>query len=74
MDRNRLTIKKIELEQFINVLNSLYNDGLDFVNMTIEKGTKQDSISFSEYKSDDYKLSTTENKEYKEITNFEDLI
>lgn len=74
MDRNRLTIKKIELEQFINVLNSLYNDGLDFVNMTIEKGTQQDSISFSEYKSDDYKLSTTENKEYKEITNFEDLI
>jgi hypothetical protein len=37
-------IKKIPLEVFIETLVTMYNSGVEYVNMTVEKGEKQDSI------------------------------
>jgi hypothetical protein len=71
---NKLTVKKILMEDFIRILTELYNDGIDCVSMTVEKGEHQDSIYFSEYKPVDNILSTTESKQKNEIKNVEDFL
>jgi len=40
----KITIKKIPLEGFIETLMDMYNNGVDFVNMVVEKGDRQDNI------------------------------
>ena len=44
MKKKKLEIKKIPLEAFIDTLVTMYNSGVDYVNMIVEKGEKQDSI------------------------------
>jgi hypothetical protein len=40
----KIEIKKIPLEAFIETLVTMYNSGVEYVNMIVEKGEKQDSI------------------------------
>ena len=42
--KNRVEIKKIPLDGFIDMLLELYHNGIDYVNMVVEKGDHQDSI------------------------------
>jgi hypothetical protein len=44
MKKNRLEIKKIPLEGFIDMLMDIYNNGVDYINMVVEKGDRQDNI------------------------------
>lgn len=64
--KNRVEIKKIPLEAFITTLMDLYNNGIVYVNMMVEKGDHQDSIWIVE---DDSPEKTTEDR----IVNFEEL-
>lgn len=63
---NRIEIKKIPLETFIDTLMDLYNNGILYVNMMVEKGERQDNIWIVE---DDSEIQPTNVK----ITNFEEL-
>lgn len=45
---NKLEIKKIPLKQFIETLMEIYDSGLDYVNMVVEKKSNQDHIWFIE--------------------------
>ena len=40
----KIEIKKIPLAGFIDMLVDLYNSGVDYANMIVEKGERQDSI------------------------------
>jgi len=66
----KVEIKKIPLEGFIEILMQLYNSGVDYVNMIVEKDPHQDSIWINE--------DASENKEEKKLEvlkniNFEEL-
>lgn len=70
MNKNRLEIKKIPLKGFIAMLMNIYENGIDCINMVVEKGDHQDSIWIV----DD--VPENENIEIKkeENINFENLI
>ena len=42
--KNRLEIKKIHVKTFIETLMEIYNDGVEYFNMVVEKGENQDSL------------------------------
>jgi len=46
MDNNTI-IKKIPLDQLIEVLIDLYNKGVDYIDLIGEKGDRQDKMSIS---------------------------
>jgi hypothetical protein len=68
MDNNRMDIKKIPLKEFIETLLLIYNNGVELVNMIVEKGENQDAIWFVEDESEGKKDVKIEK------TNFEDLL
>jgi len=44
MSKNKLEIKKVRLREFIETLMEIYESGIDYVNILVEKGNHQDSI------------------------------
>jgi hypothetical protein len=65
----RLEIKKIPLGEFIDTLVNMYNCGVDRINMIVEKGDHQDSISIIEDNGMSEKKRKPDN-----IVNFDDLV
>jgi transcription initiation factor IIE alpha subunit len=41
---NRMEIKKIPVDMLLEVLTEIYNSGVDYVNMVVEKGPHQDNV------------------------------
>ena len=65
---DKLVVKKVLIRELTETLIRLLNEGMEYINITVEKGRFQDSIFFTE--SDPKDIKRTEEK----ITNFEDLI
>ncbi len=60
-----MTIKKIPLDEFIQLLDSLYEIGVDFVDINIEPENSQDSFSVSfikEYVDEEFRDNFEEDK------------
>lgn len=47
MENNKVTLKKIPLEVFIDALENLYNMGVDFIDITGTSDKVQDTIGLS---------------------------
>lgn len=66
----KIEIKRIPLGEFIETLVGIYNSGIDFVSMVVEKGEHQDSICIVE---DNFEKQKNE-EDNKKTINFEELI
>lgn len=69
-----LEIKKIPLQGFIDMLVELYNNGVDFVNMTVEKGDHQDSIWLTDEEQEEITPKEEKKLELKNVVDFNELI
>ena len=67
---NRIEIKKIDLEAFIETLVTMYDSGVDYVNMIVEKGERQDSIWIDGNNSSN---AVTQSEKEDVVIDFEDL-
>lgn len=65
-----MEIRKIPLEGLIDILVEIYNSGIDFIDMRVEKRDKQDHIWFFENTSEAPPIKT----EKEENIDFESLI
>jgi hypothetical protein len=72
-----MEIKKIPLEDLINILVEIYKSGINFVDMKVEKHNRQDRIWFLENTSEAPPVKKEEKKELstgKSLSELEELI
>lgn len=56
MSKNKLVVKKVDLESFIEILTELWEKGIDFVDIHVGEDDKKISLSFvEEYLSEEAK-------------------
>ena len=74
MKKDRVVIRNILIEDFIDMLVGIYESGVDCVNITVEKGKNQDTIYLNEC-GDGPSVGAHDNENVnKGINNLEELI
>lgn len=69
MDKNRVEIKKVPLAELIKMLVSVYETGIDYVNLVVQNGFPRDSILITEIEKEESPVQANE-----EEVNFEDIV
>lgn len=72
MNKNSLTIKKIELEPFIEILMDLWEKGVDYVDMRVGDDDNKIALSFiKEYVSEELRDDIVEDQPPTDIKNLD---